>query len=270
MLWIYMIWAVPTYLVGSSLGLLISGLVKSTKTALNTIPLALIPQIILGGALISYEEMNFDYSIFATKTEKNQQSKMQVPFVCNLIPLRWSYESLIIAQDTQNPLAKAITEIEQHKKNLLDKKKLTEKESEKLNQYKDAHTIVYGLSGKSSKDIKNEINEIRNALISDQFDSEKYYSNNNPSRLSSTSVYQNEKVRDLMTKAEIDILDYRIYESGTENSEINVFFSKSKKILGKEIPTLVINILVLISFILILLLCLTILLRKQSREVKSN
>ncbi len=270
MLWIYMIWAVPTYLVGSSLGLLISGLVKSTKTALNTIPLALIPQIILGGALISYEEMNFDYSIFATKTEKNQQSKMQVPFVCNLIPLRWSYESLIIAQDTQNPLAKAITEIEQYKKNLLDKKKLTEKESERLNQYKDAHTIVYGLSGKSSKDIKNEINEIRNALISDQFDSEKYYSNNNPSRLSSTSVYQNEKVRDLMTKAEIDILDYRIYESGTENSEINVFFSKSKKILSKEIPTLVINILVLISFILILLLCLTILLRKQSREVKSN
>ena len=269
MLWIYMAWAVPTYLVGSSLGLLISSLVKSTKTALNTIPLALIPQIILGGALISYEEMNFDYSIFTNKTEKSKQSKMQVPFICNLIPLRWSYESLIIAQDTQNPLAKAITEIEYHKRNLLKKRTLTEKETEKLNQYKDAHTIVYGLTGKSSKDIKSKINKIRNALISDQFESEKYYSNDNPDRLSSTAAYQNEKVRDLITKAEIDILDYRIHEDGTESGQINVFFSKSKKIFDRKIPTLAINILVVISFTLVVLLCLTLILRKESREVKT-
>jgi len=266
MLWIYMVWAVPTYLVGSSLGLLISTLVKSTKTALNTIPLALIPQIILGGALISYEEMNFDYSIFTTKAKESQHSKMQVPFICNFIPLRWSYESLIIAQDTQNPLAKAITGIEHDKKNLLTKKTLTEKEKEKLNQYKDAHTIIFGITEKNSKGIRNKIDEIRNALIAGDFDSEKYYSDNNPDTLSSTNAYQNEKVRDLITKAEIDILDYRIHE----NTQANVFLSKSKKILDKELSTLAINTVALNLFTLAILFCLTLILRKQSLKVKAN
>lgn len=270
MLWIYLAWTVPTCLVGSSLGLLISSLVKSTKTALNTIPLALIPQIILGGALINYEEMNFNYSIFNTKVEENQRSEMQVPFICNFIPLRWSYESLIVAQDTLNPLAKAIAEIEHHKKSLLTKGKLTEKEKEKLNQYKDAYTIVFGITGKNPKDIKIKIDKIRDELISSKFDADKYYSNNNQGALSSTDAYQNGKIRDLIIKAEIDMLDYRIHENDNKNKDINVFLGKSKKILDKQISTLRMNALVLLSFTLAILFYLSLILRKQSLKVKSN
>jgi ABC-type multidrug transport system ATPase subunit len=270
MLWIYLAWTVPTCLVGSSLGLLISSLVKSTKTALNTIPLALIPQIILGGALINYEEMNFNYSIFNTKAEENQRSKMQVPFICNFIPLRWSYESLIVAQDTLNPLAKAIAEIENHKKALLTKGKLTEKEKEKLNQYKDAYTIVFGITGKNSKDIKIKIDKIRDELISSKFDADKYYSNNSQGTLSSTDAYQNGKIRDLIIKAEIDMLDYRIHENDNKNKGINVFLGKSKKILDKQISTLQMNALVLLSFTLAILFYLSLILRKQSLKVKPN
>ncbi|MDB4721049.1 ATP-binding cassette domain-containing protein [Verrucomicrobiales bacterium] len=267
MLWIYLAWTVPTCLVGSSLGLLISSLVKSTKTALNTIPLALIPQIILGGALINYEEMNFNYSIFNTKKEENQRSAMQVPYICNFIPLRWSYESLIVAQDTLNPLAKAITEIEHHKKNLLTKEKLTEKEKEKLNKYKDAYTIVFGITGKNPKDIKIKINKIREELIFNKFDANKYYSNNNQDTLSSTDAYQNGKIRDLITKAEIDMLDYRVNENDTKNNGVSVFLGKSKKILGKQISTLRINALALLSFTIAILFYLGIILRKQSLKV---
>ena len=270
MLWIYLAWTVPTSLLGSSLGLVISSIVRSTKTALNMIPLVLIPQIILGGALISYEEMNFNYSIFNTKAETRQSSKMQVPFICNFIPLRWTYESLIISQDTLNPLAKTITEIEAHKQVLLDKETLTEKEKEKLEQYKDAHTIVFGITGKNSKDIKIKINEIREELISSNFNVEKYYSNNNQDSLNSINAYQNGNVRDLITKAEIELLDYRIHENDTKNEGTNIFLAKSKKILGQQFSTLWINALVIFCFILTILFYLGLVLRRQSLEVKAN
>ena len=270
MLWIYLAWTLTTCLVGSSLGLLISSIVKSTKTALNIIPLALIPQIILGGALIRYEEMNFNYSIFTSKAGNKQLSKMQVPFICNFIPLRWSYESLIIAQDTLNPLAKTITEIEHQKELLLTKSTLTEKEKNQLNQYKDAHTIAFGITGKNPTDIKIKIQQIRNELSSSKFDVDKYYSNNDQDTLSSIDVYQNGKVRDLITKAEIDMLDYRIYEGNSQHKDINVFFGKSKNFLGKQISTLQINTLVIFIFILTTLCYLRITLRKQSLEVGTN
>ncbi|MEE2725099.1 MAG: ATP-binding cassette domain-containing protein [Verrucomicrobiota bacterium] len=270
MLWIYLAWTLTTCLVGSSLGLLISSIVKSTKTALNIIPLALIPQIILGGALIRYEEMNFNYSIFTSKAGNKQSSKLQVPFICNFIPLRWSYESLIIAQDTLNPLAKTIAEIEHQKELLLTKGTLTKKEKNQLNQYKDAHTIAFGITGKNPTDIKIKIQQIGNELVSSKFDVDKYYSDNDQDTLSSIDVYQNGKVRDLMTKAEIDMLDYRIHEGNSQHKDINVFFGKSKYFLGKQISTLQINTLVIFIFILTTLCYLRIILRKQSLEVGTN
>src|SRR5207249_1154413 len=54
----YMFYNFITAVGGIAIGLLISSLVADTKTAANIVPLVLIPQIILGGALIKYEEMN--------------------------------------------------------------------------------------------------------------------------------------------------------------------------------------------------------------------
>src|SRR6266700_1357299 len=47
-----------TAMSGVARGLLISSLVADPKTAANIVPLVLIPQIIMGGALIKYEDMN--------------------------------------------------------------------------------------------------------------------------------------------------------------------------------------------------------------------
>ena len=76
---------------GISLGLLISSLVLEGKTAVNIIPIVLIPQIILGGALIKYEEMNrnldFIYSIqqwfhHHPDSAIEPRSDLQVPLIC--------------------------------------------------------------------------------------------------------------------------------------------------------------------------------------------
>ena len=100
---------------GVALGLLISSLVADPKTAANIVPLVLIPQIIMGGALIKYEDMNRNLTLLWTlsrwfqehpDTEKTRRwsSKLQVPFVCQFIAMRWSYEEMIVAQAKLNPL----------------------------------------------------------------------------------------------------------------------------------------------------------------------
>ena len=103
--------------VGVALGLVISSLVADPKTAANIVPLVLIPQIIMGGALIKYEDMNRNLGLLysfshwfsehpnSEKTRKTE-SKLQVPLVCQFIAMRWSYEEMIVAQAKLNPLTK--------------------------------------------------------------------------------------------------------------------------------------------------------------------
>src|SRR5947207_8324203 len=102
MFWIYLGIMFMTAMGGVSLGLVISSLVADPKTAANIVPLVLIPQIIMGGALIKYEDMNRNLALLyalshcfsehpSTDQGKKLQSKQQVPFVCQFIAMCWSY-----------------------------------------------------------------------------------------------------------------------------------------------------------------------------------
>src|SRR5262245_8101171 len=63
MFWPYLAIVFMTAMGGVSLGLVISSLVADPKTAANIVPLVLIPQIIMGGAMIKYEDMNRNLGI---------------------------------------------------------------------------------------------------------------------------------------------------------------------------------------------------------------
>ncbi|QJT07467.1 ATP-binding cassette domain-containing protein [Oceanidesulfovibrio marinus] len=79
---------------GVSLGLAISSLPRlSLRAALNAVPLLLIPQIVLGGALIEYEEMNKQLRLF---------TENPIPEVCQAMPSRWAFEGLIVMQESMN------------------------------------------------------------------------------------------------------------------------------------------------------------------------
>jgi ABC-type multidrug transport system ATPase subunit/uncharacterized tellurite resistance protein B-like protein/ABC-type multidrug transport system permease subunit len=76
-----------------ALGLLVSSIPNlSSKAAFNIVPLLLIPQIIFGGALIPYSEM--DHLKFDDAAE--------IPELCQVVPSRWAYEALITMQDGFN------------------------------------------------------------------------------------------------------------------------------------------------------------------------
>ncbi|AGW12108.1 putative ABC-type multidrug transport system, ATPase component [Megalodesulfovibrio gigas DSM 1382 = ATCC 19364] len=92
--WEYVVALTCLSLCGVSLGLCISSVPKlSSRAALNTAPLALIPQIILGGALIEYERMNRDLRF---------SDSSPIPEICQIMPSRWAYEGLVVLQETRN------------------------------------------------------------------------------------------------------------------------------------------------------------------------
>ena len=58
MFFIHLTWMTITALCGTALALLISSLVNSERAALSAVPLLLVPQLLLAGALVSFGEMN--------------------------------------------------------------------------------------------------------------------------------------------------------------------------------------------------------------------
>ena len=101
----------------SRLGLVVSSIVADPKTAANIVPLVLIPQIIMGGALIKYEDMNRNLALLHTfsrwfnehpnsEQAAKMDSKLQVPLICQFIAMRWSYEEIVVAQAKLNPLSR--------------------------------------------------------------------------------------------------------------------------------------------------------------------
>src|SRR5205823_11229355 len=99
MFWPHFLFNFITACTGITLGLLISSLVADGKTAVNIVPLILIPNIILGGALIKYEDMNRDldfiyrvqrfFSTHPGAEADKKESDLQVPSMCECMPMRW-------------------------------------------------------------------------------------------------------------------------------------------------------------------------------------
>ena len=121
MFWTHLGIMVLTAFVGISLSLAVSAFVRSERTALNIVPLLLVPQILLAGALVRFEEMN-EFSLpdgllpervedalstlrhrvaYQDETTHNISSK-PVPLIAELCPLRYAFEMMFVAQVEDN------------------------------------------------------------------------------------------------------------------------------------------------------------------------
>lgn len=280
-----LLWMSSTAFVGIAAGLFISSLVKSPKTAVNIIPLILIPNIILGGALIKYDEMNRSLDIiqnirqwFATDEESEEASRLEVPAICHLMPLRWSYESIIIAHADQNPASRLTryieSEIQSFSEIPLDQK-LTEEQKERLYQFKQALAVIHGLEGSSPGHVSKQLKQIRRDLDRGIFDPEPFYEEVEPvegKTYTSEDLYLNGKVQDLFNRAEVERQDYRQVENPP-----NVFFGRERQfrfppkskepIFQITIGTLRLNLIAMATFVIVAFFLLRASLTKQLRKV---
>ncbi len=91
-------WMSLTAIVGTAMALLISSIVKSERAALSAVPLLLVPQLLLAGALVPFEHMN--RGLFqGGETARKEGAE---PFPARLMPLRYAFEGIIITQSKKN------------------------------------------------------------------------------------------------------------------------------------------------------------------------
>ncbi len=254
---------------GISLGLLISSLASEGKTAVNIIPIVLIPQIILGGALIKYEEMNRNLDFIHSLQEWfnhhpnsaiEPHSDLQVPFICEFMPMRWSYEALIYAQAKLNPLAIRQSRIQNQINQISAIKNPTETELDRLEDLKELLAILSGLSGKTAAEVDYRISLIDKVIQGAPFDRKKLVSRH--TGVNVEQLYTNQKMVDLVSKAEIEQADYR------DSHHPNVFFGPIKYYLGLTIDILTFNVGVLLISTFSAFLALYFILKRQIKMGK--
>lgn len=221
MFWTDFTWMYATTLTGVVLGLFVSSLVPSSKTALNAIPLLLIPQIILGGALIKYEEMNRSLHVVRTfrhwfipglAGSGEPGSHLEVPEICVLMPLRWSYEGLVIAHAKYNPVSATKDAFDRKARELADKSALTPLEEARLEAIKLARPYIDGLQAKDVRSVRQGLGILRQAAKRGQFDPSALESLKPPPGamgMTPEEAYVNRKLQDLFLRAEMERMDYR-------------------------------------------------------------
>jgi ABC-type multidrug transport system permease subunit len=80
-------------MIGSSIGLFFSTIIKDRKAMINVLPLVIIPQILFSGAVVKFADMN---SILKLNPKSN------IPEFCSLIPARWLFEGWVTASSEWN------------------------------------------------------------------------------------------------------------------------------------------------------------------------
>ncbi|MCX7713205.1 MAG: ATP-binding cassette domain-containing protein [Chthoniobacterales bacterium] len=270
-LWPMFAYLFLTALSGIAIGLLISSLVSESKTAILLIPAVFIPQIILGGSFIKYEEMNRNLDLvyafqrwFEQYPDKSTppQSKLRVPLICEFNPMRWSYEAIVYAQAKLNPLTSRQRQIQRQIKALIAKKQLSQNEENRLEDLKELLAILSGLNGTSPRQVAQRLRLIDNVINGQPLIRENILSPHpkNAKTITAEQLYVNQKVLDLINRAEIEESDYR------EKQHQNIFFGSTKIYFGLRANTLIFNAAVLTSFSLILFAILYSVLHRQLRS----
>jgi hypothetical protein len=265
MFWIVFLALFLTVMSGVAIGLVVSALVNESKTAVLFIPVVLIPQIILSGALIKYEEMNRDLD-FAHAAERwfekhpdsaqKPRSDLMVPLICELMPMRWSYEALVYAQAKLNPLTRRQDRIQREIAAVAARRNENPDDEQRLDDLKDVLALVSGLRGKTPGAIDRSFQKVDEVIDGAPFDPRNFGSQKGS--LTAEQLYVNQKVTDLISKAEMEQFDYR---HGREH--LNVFFGPVKEYFGVRVNVLIFNAGVLVVTTLACFFALYFILQRQ-------
>jgi hypothetical protein len=221
----------------------------------------------MGGALIKYEDMNRNLALVYPLTHwfnehptkeqgKKMDSKLQVPFVCQFIAMRWSYEELVVAQAKLNPLALRQERVDREIHRIVDRHDQRPEAMKRLTTLKDVLAMLSGLEAKSAEDLDRYLRLIDQILDGKRpFSRELFKDTTGP--VTAEQLYVNQKVSDLISNAEMEQSDYR------RGSRPNVFFGAEKRYFGVTANVFFWNTLVLLGSSLGLLVGLHWILRRQ-------
>lgn len=237
MFWEYFNYMFVTAASGTSLGLVISSLAADGKTAANVVPLVLIPQLIFGGALIKYEDMNKDFDMIytfqrwltkhpeAAAAGKRDDSALRVPLISRFVATHYSYEALVVAQAKLNPLSCRQEQIQAQLEELVKTRKRTDAQNQRLDDLKETLALLSGMFGKNRADIERRLGIVDQVIAGKPLDPAALRGRGD---LTAERLYTNQKVTDLVTNAETVQSDIRRTDAHGRPQPINLFFSPEK------------------------------------------
>jgi hypothetical protein len=183
-------------------------------------------------------------------------SRLQVPFVCQFIAMRWSYEEMVVAQAKLNPLTRRQERTQDEIDSLIAKREQNPEATKRLDELKETLAVLSGLEAKTPDDLDRYLGIIDEVLKQKHpFQRELFKDAVGP--VTAEQLYVNQKVSDLISNAEMEQSDYR------RGGKLNVFFGEEKRYLGMKVNVFIFNTIVLIASTLGLLGILHWILRRQ-------
>src|SRR5205085_9912594 len=133
--------------------------------------------------------------------------KSRVAVVCQFIAMRWSYEEMIFAQAKLNPLTLRQDGADDEIQKLAPKAKMLGQRA-RLNDLKDVLALLSGLEGRSAREIEHYRKLVDLVIAGKQkLDPSLFREAKGP--VTAEQLYVNEKVSDLLSRAEMKQNDYR-------------------------------------------------------------
>ena len=191
-------------------------------------------------------DLDFMYRIqrfFSTHprvAEDPEDRQVQVPIMCEFIPMRWSYEALVVAQGKLNPLTSRQDEIQDQIDKLVAIDPRTPEQDSRLDDLKDTLAYLSGLESGTVQDIEDRLRKIDKIIRGGPLDPAAVRSHHGA--YTAERLFVNQKITDLVSKAETDQADYRLSEA------VNVFFGPVKNVGSFKVSVLLFNSVVLLGF----------------------
>jgi ABC-type multidrug transport system ATPase subunit len=221
MLYYHWLWMTLTALTGTAMALVVSSIVKTERAALTAVPLLLVPQMLHAGALVSFREMN--RGLFDGPKELRERGGVPVP--ASVMPLRYAYEAMIVAQAVRNPfeverirLQRRIDRV-RHLENPMDAE-----EADRFELIKEGLRRLLAAGATDSSDAADLVARIRRIATNGsrlEVETMKVWPDD-PKALPASEFFVNERIDLLVREAETFRNDYR-------NRENRIVFHALKK-----------------------------------------
>ena len=205
----HMIWMTLTAWTGTALALVVSSLVKTERAALTSVPLLLVPQMLLAGALVPYSEMN--HGLFKNSRDVREYGGVPVP--ATIMPLRYSYEGMVVSQAVRNPFEVERIRLQRRIDNELRKTSPDTKEgNRRLDTTKSGLTRLLAAGALDKKEAAKLVKRIRRIAAHGtalEVEGIKVWPDNELEARPASEFFVNERIDLLVRQAETFRNDYR-------------------------------------------------------------
>lgn len=216
------LWMTLTAWTGTAMALVVSSIVKTERAALTAVPLLLVPQMLLAGALVPYREMN--HGLFENASEVRERGGVPVPAA--IMPLRYAYEGMIVAQATENPFEKHRLRLQSRIDRVrAQAEPLDERRAEKFDMLKEGlrRLLASGASSRAeAQDLIERIRRIATFGTRIEVETMKVWPEDDPKARPASEFFVNERIDLLVREGETFRNDYR-------NQDRRVVFYALKK-----------------------------------------